>query len=439
MIGTAPQNENEWKWYEKIAFRFIFLLILIHIAPWTWPAQIPFLDSLLGFTVEGYYILTDWLIQLVKTHILHIETKVVPNGSGDTIDDWTWNGIAIFIAVSGSIIWTFADFRRRQYDTLYTWLQVLVRYHLALFMFVYGFIKIFPMQMPPPSLSQMVTPIGEFTSMRLAWLFIGSSTFYQIFSGLCEAIGGALLLSRRTSSLGALILVGVLGNVVALNLFYDVQVKLFSTMLLFMAVFLLIPNIRQFWSFFILHNFVRLSFPDLNLKRRWQETTRVVLKVTFIAAFVVWPFYQSMTNYSKSLSGRNTEHSIAQGFFDVEEFKLNHNEITQNVADTIRWENVVFEKWNEGSIKSGSESSTLLRYGRDYFAYDADIDKEIIRIKFRKDSTRNYVFHYAKPDSSRILLFGKKGNDSLHILLRQRSTEHFLLSNPLHWVQNSVK
>jgi hypothetical protein len=49
-------------------------------------------------------------------------------------------------------------------------------------------------------------------------------------------VGGALLLFRRTTTAGALVLIAVLTNIVTLNFSCDVPVKLFSSHLLLMAV-----------------------------------------------------------------------------------------------------------------------------------------------------------------------------------------------------------
>ena len=68
--------------------------------------------------------------------------------------------------------------------------------------------------------------------MGLLWTFMGASAPYQMLAGLAEVTCGMLLFWRRSRLLGALLAIGVMGNVVALNYCYDVPVKLFSTELL---------------------------------------------------------------------------------------------------------------------------------------------------------------------------------------------------------------
>jgi hypothetical protein len=80
---------------------------------------------------------------------------------------------------------------------------------------------------------------------------MGASPGYQVFGGLAEVLGATLLVFRRTVTLGALLLAGVLTNVVALNLFYDVGVKLYSITLLATAVFLVLPEAPRLLRFFL--------------------------------------------------------------------------------------------------------------------------------------------------------------------------------------------
>jgi hypothetical protein len=87
--------------------------------------------------------------------------------------------------------------------------------------------------------------------MKLLWTFMGASIPYVIFTGAAEMLGGLLLAARRTTLLGALVCIGVLSNVVMLNFSYDVPVKLYSSHLLLMAVFLAAPDLRRLASLFV--------------------------------------------------------------------------------------------------------------------------------------------------------------------------------------------
>ncbi len=57
--------------------------------------------------------------------------------------------------------------------------------------------------------------------MGVLWWMMGSSPAYTIFSGSIETLGGALLLFRRTATLGAIVSAGAMLNVWMLNMCYD--------------------------------------------------------------------------------------------------------------------------------------------------------------------------------------------------------------------------
>jgi hypothetical protein len=78
--------------------------------------------------------------------------------------------------------------------------------------------------------------------MGALWSFMSASRPYAIFADAVEVTAGALLLFRRTTTLGAMVAAAAMTNVVALNYCYDVPVKLYSTNILLMAVFLLAPE-----------------------------------------------------------------------------------------------------------------------------------------------------------------------------------------------------
>ena len=66
--------------------------------------------------------------------------------------------------------------------------------------------------------------------MGLAWTFLGFSKGYNLFMGVAELMAG-LLLFRRTVAIGAIITLMTTANVMAVNYFYDVPVKIVSTAL----------------------------------------------------------------------------------------------------------------------------------------------------------------------------------------------------------------
>ncbi len=133
--------------------------------------------------------------------------------------------------------------KRKEYTVAYYWLRLLTRYWVALNILHYAYIKIYPSQMPYPSISNLHTLVGETAPYRYYWAIIGLSTWYQILLGCIEGIAGSLLFFRRTTAIGALLNLGMLYNVAYANFAYDGGVHLLSAEISLLAGFLLIPYI----------------------------------------------------------------------------------------------------------------------------------------------------------------------------------------------------
>jgi len=85
-------------------------------------------------------------------------------------------------------------------------------------------------------------------------------------TGAAETVGALLLFSRRTTTLGALVLLPVLSNVVMLSLAYDAPVKLLSSQLLLMTGLLLLPEVTRLVDFSVLHR------PTTPLEIQWRNS-----------------------------------------------------------------------------------------------------------------------------------------------------------------------
>lgn len=185
-------------------------------------------------------------------HILGIPFRVNtgPNGSGDTSYEYLLVFVAFIVAVFGTLIWSLLDRKRPHYKTLYYWLTTGMRYYVGLMLIHYGMIKVIKLQFPAPSFYRLLEPYGESSPMGLAWTFLGFSDGYNLFMGIAEMLAG-LLLFRRTLTFGTVITLMTAMNVMAVNYFFDVPVKLLSTHLVFMTLFLLARDIKKVMEFLV--------------------------------------------------------------------------------------------------------------------------------------------------------------------------------------------
>lgn len=419
---TTPVRK--WPLGHKLLFRFGCIYVLLFTSPWTWLGNLPLLD-LIG---KYYGMVEEWLVNQANTHIFHIKDVLVPlNGSGDTSYGYAQLCFFILTAVGGTLIWSVFD-KRKNYDVAYYWLIVLLRYFVAIMAFSYGIIKLFGLQMVFPSMSALATPLGDFLPMRLSWYFIGYSAPYQFFSGAVEVLAGTLLLFRRTSTLGAFVAASVFLNVMVLNFCYDIPVKLFSAHLFVFSNVLLLSDAKRLLNFFI-YNKATQPVPHSTLPKLWMRRTQLALKIAFVILFIGMPLYGS---YQRAFGqeGLGSDKKLTTGFFSVDEFR-------GNVADSLRWKDVVFEPNTSGSILT-ADTLFRQRYRRGYFSYSFDsLARTIAFKKFPSDSMALFTMAYVMPDTNHLVLRGKIRNDSVMVALTRQKRHFQLAERQFHWLSEA--
>ncbi|CCH56520.1 putative protein ywoB [Fibrisoma limi BUZ 3] len=400
----------QWNSAQKLAFRFFFVYFLLYILP------IPFKNS---------------IVPWVGRNIIHLpyEITVFPNGSGDT----TFNYVEVFcyvaVAVAALIVWSLLDRRRANYNTLLYWLVVVLRYYLATIMFGYGFAKVFKTQFPFPNLTRLLEPYGQSSPMGLAWTFMGYSTAYNWFTGLAEVVGGGLLLFRRSTALGAVILIAVIGNIVAINFCFDVPVKLYSSNLLLMTLFVLATEGKRLINVLLLNRPApALDLTPFRTSRRWR-IGRVVIKALLIG-FV---FYKNIADgfLTNKQYGDNAPKGPLYGLYQVETFALNGDTLAPMMTDTTRWRQVIISGYhNFSTIHFRMMSDSL-------YGYTLEVDTAKLRavVRPRFGATEQSVFRYTRPDTNTLVFQGRFRQDSVYARLRRQPVGRFLLVNRgFHWI-----
>ncbi|GHG00083.1 hypothetical protein GCM10017783_10230 [Deinococcus piscis] len=155
-------------------------------------------------------------------------------------------GLLFLAALAGGTLWTALQKRLPAWQV--PALSGFLRFFLAAWLLSYGLIKFNFGQFGLLHAEQLDTTYGESSPMGLLWRFMAASPGYQWLAGLAEVLP-ALLLHRRTVTLGALLSSVTLTNIVALNLLYDVPVKLFSGHLLLAALILAAAEWPRLWAF----------------------------------------------------------------------------------------------------------------------------------------------------------------------------------------------
>ncbi len=417
-LPTEPENKKDCIGALLIRAAFVFVLIAIV------PMDLNYLKS---------------VISLPWTSLRYVDVDTISNYYPWFIDDrgmgddylGLFIGIVISFLIAG--VWLLID-KRRSREELFYWTTVLIRYKVAGVMFYFAFVKVFPVQMPFPSVSQLNTLVGDYTPGRLFWITTGASPFYEVFGGLVELLGTFLLLFRRTFTLGAIILIGVMVPVVALNIGYDAGVQVKSMVILLLAIILVAENARQFWDLLILHKTTQLRLPKPPVIRKaWKRKLRIALKVGFILFFFAFRGYSVGHSFLSGKSYKLPEAAAIpewQGLYDVGVFKVNNEDTVNAVADSIRWHNVIFERWNTISIKDGRRVQMLVNNsvrktevhangGRQYYGYTADTLKRELFLTSRRDTSQHLRLHYTLVDGTLVLRGINEYNDSIYAQLRK--------------------
>ena len=430
--GAAPPAV--WPWWQRVAFRFFFVYLILQIEPWDWFRAVPGVSLLL----QPYARLVDWAVRAGNTHLFHVRDTLVPvNGSGDTSWAWAQMWLYLCIAAVACAVWTVVDRRRPSYQRLAFWLRMVVRYYIAFAALSYGIIKLFLLQMPFPSPSQLATPLGDLLPMRFSWLFIGYSAPYQFFAGAMETVAGLLLLYRRTVTAGLFAATGAFMNVLMINLSYDVPVKLFASHLLFACLFLLALDSERLLRFLVLNQSTAPTTAyEPRYSRPWQRWGAVGVKLFLLYQFLVLPVSRGWERY-QTVHRPPTPGPFRVGVYDVRRYVVNGDTVAAAAGDTLRWRDLIIDNAGAGSIDTRDQLFAQ-RYRRGYFRYRADTAARTAAVwktsTIPGDSTFLFTMRYELPDSATIRLHTVIRGDSVHAEL-VRAPRHFQLAErQFHWL-----
>ena len=238
------------------------------------------------------------------------------------------------LTVVGGAIWSLLDRNKLSYVKLYYWLSVAVRFYVGLMLINYGLVKVIKLQFSHPSFHKLLQDYGDSSPMGLAWTFLGFSKGYNLFMGIAEVLVG-LLLFRRTLTLGAIITLMTTANVMAVNYFYDVPVKLLSTHLVIFTLFLLSRDIKKLLTFFLTSRSVSLeAIKQPIFKRDWIKKVMLGFKVLLLGYIFIYSPIRVLQG--QKLYGEKAPKPALYGLYKVTEFMRNGEAIPHNIHDDKR-------------------------------------------------------------------------------------------------------
>jgi hypothetical protein len=416
-------NTPKWSFLQRLGFRFSFIYFALYIIIQNNGAY-PFWGAIISYPTE----LLQKFIPWVGKNILNLSNEITTftGGSGDTTYDYVLTLVIFVIAVIGSILWSILDRNRTNYKKLYYWLTVAIRFYVGLMLINYGLVKVIKLQFPDPSFYRLIQPYGDSSPMGLAWTFLGFSKGYNLFMGIAE-VAAVLLLFRRTLTFGLIITLMTTANVMAVNYFYDVPVKLLSTHLVLMTLFLLLRDFKKLCTFFFTNSPVSLSVIKQPVKEGDKSLKIVsrILKGLLLGYIFIFGGIRLME--SQKLYGAKVPKPQIYGLFEVTHFEINGDTLTPNINDSKRWRYILMER-------EGSATVYKMDNSRLFFQTTVDTLKQELEFTDYNDSTDYFTLKYKKTDYN-FKFETIRGNDTIKANCKIKTKDDFLLMNRgYHWI-----
>src|ERR1700683_3831541 len=136
---------------------------------------------------------------------------------------WAQALISLLFAVAYSVYWQRKEIKNRiNSGKLHAWFRGILRYWLVFEICTYGFAKILKTQFGT-SYTRVDTPVGQLNGFELTWNYFAHSYVFAVIIASFQIGGAILLLFRRTTLLGAAILLPVMVNIVVITFFYAIS------------------------------------------------------------------------------------------------------------------------------------------------------------------------------------------------------------------------
>jgi len=167
----------------------------------------------------------------------------------------------------------------------------------------------------------------------------------------------------------------------------------------------------------------------------------LITAVFSVQAYLAWKDSNYPFPKEKGIAGLS-------GIYDVKDFVWKGDTLAYSLADTLRWKDVVFEKWNTISIRGNRPAmvdsskvriafSTDRNYeyigngGREFFTYDHSKNKKDSTISLRLigkiDRSSSFQFSLDKRGADTLLLRGaNQAGDSLLVRLERIDKKYLL-------------
>ena len=417
----SDSTHATWPLWQRILFRFTFLLLGMLLL--TFPYHRPYLPDFGVLLSPITVMLADW----AALHLWGISFKYLPEIANDGVLLYTHVANTVIFALVGTGIWSWFDRKRGAYSQAHYLFRVGVRYFLATAMLTYGLVKVFKFQFYLPEPVTLYTDLGEVPRDLLFWSTMGTSRSYSIFTGSLEVLAGLLLLGRRTTLVGALLGLGIMANVLAINLSFDISVKVFSMFLCVLLAVLIAPSGLRVWDFFLGRPSQVTKLWEPQWHPGWRRIAHIAAK-TFVVSILLFDAlapYVSTGNFNDDVAPRPPFH----GAYKVTEFVRNGDSLAPDLRMESRWRRVFVHRKGFFDIQTMDDK---------IHDYVLEWDTAAKQIRFLDPATLAFGdFEYVTRSDSTLQLSGLMNADTLAVELKMMDWRKLpLLQGEFHWTSD---
>ena len=377
--AAAPLPAADWSSQARVLFRFGALYFLIHAHPYLlsllptpatvaavfdysaeWVASTRVVDEAIESFEAWLVSVEEWATAAVATNVFGLDGLLDrASDSGDTRYAYVRALLHVVTAAVLALLWTWRARSGGTYARAAAWLLIALRYYVASAMLGYGLMQVLPTSTHPwLPLDRLLTLYGDSTPQGALWSTLRSSATYTAFTGYAAAIGGALLLFRRTSSLGAILATGMLANVVALNFGYDVASKLYAIHLLLAALAITTPDASRVLDLLIWNK------PTTPRDGRYP---RVPVAGPALKALILTVLVGQTVRASYATADSLGNIPPDYGIWDVRTMEIDEQISLARFDDVGEWRHLVIDRDGSCSIhrRDGTRMQQQLRYNDD--------------------------------------------------------------------------
>jgi uncharacterized membrane protein YphA (DoxX/SURF4 family) len=414
-LAPAPFSPSEtrqgWHPATRIAFRFSVLYFTLY-AILDFPAlfltfRTPFqLNLSESSALRGIFI---W----VGRHLFGIPVQF--RRGGDTTFQAVFLATLLIIAALGTIIWSAIAQDRHSHPKVFAWSRFFLRFALGTTLVAYGIIKVFKLQMPAPSLADLVEPYGNMSPFNVLWASIGSAPGYEMFVGLAEVCAGLLVMVPITATAGALMCLMDTIAIFTLNIAYDVSVKTLSLHLMLISAFLVAPHARRLFDLFVLHRGATIaSEPPLGESPRARRNF-VIFQVLYALCILANSTFGT-PRFLRKMGAGDGPSSPLYGIWNIQEMTVDGEPRPLLVTDTARFRRLIFQR---------PTTATLQRMTDAFVGYGAAVDTtaKTLTLTARDSAKTVSRLSYQRPAQDRMLIDGTLDGHTVHMELASQDPD----------------